>query len=274
MSKIKSGDYNLTSTQNALAKDMMESTNSQMKDLIEVRESLKDSEFAKDFTEEDLREAKSSLSELESSLIARVIEDKATIEKMIAKVSNGEELKAGDAGTTVSAASPLVSNNTTNATNGGGWGAFEYYLLYSWLSGGSRSTPAMAASHTSSFAQTSGKNLEKKNGTYIAPVVGNAIGAQRISSNTSGSTMYNPRVANSYISNSIPQKAMSNRGGMTPFQAKQKIEGIKARGRQATQARKASIARAQAAKAQQAARASSSSRSSFSGGRGGGGGGG
>lgn len=275
MSKIKSGDYNLTETQKALTQDMMESTNSEMKDLLEVRESLKDSEFSKDFTDEDLREAKASLSELETSLIARVVEDKQTIEKMIAKVSSGQELKAGDAGTTVSAASPLVNNNTTNSNNGGGWGAFEYYLLYNWLAGGSRTTPAMAASHTSSFAQTSGKNLERKNGNYVAPVMGNAIGAQRINSNTSASTMYNPRVANSYISNSIPQRAPSTRGGMTPFQAKQKIEGIKARGRQATQARRASIARAQAARAQaQAARSSSSSRSSFSGGRGGGGSGG
>lgn len=277
MAKISSGDYNLNATQKALTNDILDNTNSELKELASVRQELKGTEFEKEFGDKDLAEAKQSLEALEHSFIDRIAEDKQSIEKMIAKVSNGETLQPGDAGAAASAASPLVSNNTTSS--GGGWGAFEYYLLYSWLSGGSRSTPAMAASHTSSFAATSGKNLKRENGNYVAPIMANTAGAKQLASaGSSSGSLYNSRSPNSYLSKSVPQRAStSNTSRITPLQAKQKIEAIKSRGRQATQARKASIARAQAAKAQaqarSSARSSSSSRSSFSGGRGGGGGG-
>lgn len=274
--KIKTGDYNLDSTQNALIDDIKDSTKSQVLDLSKLRAEIANSEFSNDFTNDDLLDAAKSLKELESSIVDKVVSDKQAIVGLIDKVSNGKELQTGDAGTAISSASPIVSSTQQVANNNAPvgqshWGAFEYYLLYSWLSGGSRTTPGMAASHTSAFAATSGKSLNKtSNGAYIPPVTAKstAVNSMAAAAVAPSNNLYNTRNPKSYINNSLNSTINTANPTKSPQALRQKFEAVRAKGNMAASNRRASIARAEA-KARAASQARANARSSVSVSRGG-----
>lgn len=295
LAKVKSGDYSLDATTTALVKDVQENSKEKVSELINLRKEIKGTEFEKEFTDSDMLDAGKALSELENATIAKVMADKNEVQRLIEKVAKGEQLNEGDASPAIAASAPIppvTSQVATNTqTHSHGWGPFEYYLLYNWLSGGSSSTPAMAASHTSSFANTSGKSLARsKNGAYIAPSISNNSASKVIGQVAPSPSMnaYNLRNERSYINSSMNN--LANTPGRPNVSerlrnSQTKLRDIQAKGQRAVSARRAEVARAEAAsraaaraKADAAARASaaksSPSRASVSVGRGGGGGGG
>lgn len=297
LAKVKSGDYSLDATTMALVKDVQENSKEKVSELINLRKEIRGTEFEKEFTDTDMLEAGKALSELENATIAKVMADKNEVQKLIEKVAKGEQLNEGDASPAIAASAPIppvtsqVATNNQTQTHSHGWGPFEYYLLYNWLSGGSSSTPSIAASHTSSFANTSGKSLARsKNGAYIAPSISNNSASKVIGQVAPAPSMnaYNVRNERSYINSSMNN--LANTPGRPNVSerlrnSQTKLRDIQAKGQRAVSARRAEVARAEAAsraaaraKADAAARASAArstpSRASVSVGRGGGGGGG
>lgn len=241
ITKISKGDYNLNESQKALVEDIKENTNKQVKDLMNLRKELSGTDFENEFTNNDVTEAAISLKKLEDSIVDKVVEDKKQIENLIEQVSKNE-LK-----TSPESIKEIASNTNSNST-GNQWGFFEYYLLYNWLAGGSSSTPGMVASHTSSFAATSGKNLTKTpNGAYVPPVTINKSAVNNIARSASApvNNMYNTANPNSYINSSVEK--MKPKQGISPKELKQKVEKVKAKGNLATSNRRAAIARSEAA---------------------------
>lgn len=284
LQKVKTGDYNLNATTNALIQDVKENSKIKDKEVLDIYNEIKGSEFEKDFNQNDVIEARKSVAQLEDAVIGRVLDDQRAIEGLISKVKNGEELKQGDLPAEMLAAAPVAPTSSSHSS--GGWGFFEYYLLYNWLAGGSHSTPAMAASHTSSFAATSGRNLQKKeNGAYIPPAVVHQS-AVKTMSNTAPSPAYNNynvRNQNSYLNSTLNNNwgrtnSPANSNNAQKFQqAQKKLNEVKLKGQRATSARQAEMrrvaeVRARAEAARVRASSTSTSRSSVSVSRGGGGG--
>lgn len=271
--KVKSGDYNLSATSSALVQDIKEFSKEKDQEILGLYNEIKGSEFEKDFNQNDIIEARKSVTELENSIVQKVLDDQNAVEKLISKVSNGQELKSGDLPAQVAAAAPTAPATTNTNTSSGGWGPFEYYLLYSWLSGGSRTSPAMAASHTSNFAATSGRNLQRKNnGAYIPPTVSKP-NATKLMSNVAAAPAYNNynvRNNNSYINSSLNNNWGRTDGNSQKFQqAQKKLNEVKLKGQRATSARQAEIRRvaevkrAEAQRKEAARRQVSSSSSTY-----------
>lgn len=271
--KVKSGDYNLNATSSALIQDIKEFSREKEQEVLSLYNEIKGSEFEKDFNQNDIIEARKSVTELENSIIQKVLDDQKEVEQLIAKISEGQELKSGDLPPQIAAAAPTVPATTNTSNSSGGWGPFEYYLLYNWLSGGSRSSPAMVASHTSNFAATSGRSLQRKeNGAYVPPTVLKPNATKLMSSVAAAPNYnnYNVRNKNSYINSSLNNNWGRNDGNSQKFQqAQKKLNEVKLKGQRATSARQAEIRRvAEIRRAEsqrlEAARRNSSSSSTYS----------
>lgn len=266
--KVKSGDYNLNATSSALVQDIKEFSREKDQEVLSLYNEIKGSEFERDFNQNDIIEARKSVTELENSIIQKVLDDQKAVEQLIAKISEGQELKSGDLPPQIAAAAPTVPATTNTSNSSGGWGPFEYYLLYNWLSGGSRSSPAMVASHTSSFAATSGRSLQRKeNGAYVPPTVLKP-NATKLMSNVAAApnyNNYNVRNKNSYINSSLNNNWGRNDGNSQKFQqAQRKLNEVKLKGQRATSARQAEIRRVAEVKRAEAQRAEAARRNASS----------
>lgn len=122
--KVKSGDYNLSATSSALVQDIKEFSKEKDQEILGLYNEIKGSEFEKDFNQNDIIEARKSVTELENSIVQKVLDDQNAVEKLISKVSNGQELKSGDLPAQVAAAAPTAPATTNTNTSSGGWGHF------------------------------------------------------------------------------------------------------------------------------------------------------
>ena len=112
--KVKSGDYNLSATSSALVQDIKEFSKEKDQEILGLYNEIKGSEFEKDFNQNDIIEARKSVTELENSIVQKVLDDQNAVEKLISKVSNGQELKSGDLPAQVAAAAPTAPATTNH----------------------------------------------------------------------------------------------------------------------------------------------------------------
>jgi septal ring factor EnvC (AmiA/AmiB activator) len=145
--KIASKDYNLNATESALAAKVSGDLNNQISELEKVKRELSGTEQENLLTNSDLNEAKEAVNQLQSQAVAQISQDKAQVQSLLAAGPNAP-VDNWDSSTISNG-----NNNNINANNSQrnqGWGFFEYFLLYNWLSGGNSNSPSAMASFNSS----------------------------------------------------------------------------------------------------------------------------
>lgn len=147
--RINNGDFDLNEAQSQFSNTVVKQTQSQLNELSQAKRDLAelknqavenedgsitrtDPNAQNIITDKDLNEASSALNAYQNQAINQISGDRAKVEQLIAQAKQQNTSAEHNLNGTTNTNSNIVVNN--------GLSFFDYYLMYSWLNAGSRST--------------------------------------------------------------------------------------------------------------------------------------
>ena len=258
--KIKTKNYSLDAAQGAITQKLASDVASELNGLKNIRKEVKGTESDSILTDKDVSEAQEAMTVLQSEATAKIKEDRATVEAMIAKTV-----------TTGQAPNQSVSYNQTHQSSGG-LTFMDYYLIHHWMTAGSTSSGYNAGTNSALVS-----NTNKPATPYVAAM------------SKSSNNLYDFKKHDSYLNKSMEKSANFNANNLSKTGAlssvdkirslnankidvgalRAKMEMAKTKSIQASNMRSAEVSRANQAKSSSASSNNSTSKpsSGFSGSR-------
>lgn len=255
---IASGNFSLNQTQAEIMRNIQAESAGTRKEFEDVHKEITESARAlssegqsteglnQAFTERDLANAQSAINDMENAALKKAIEDKNTVEAMIASINQGQSVEEALG---MSGQAPATTTTTTTTHSSGGGGSMMPFLMGMWLGNAFSSSPTYNnVSNASTANNTMGtKQAERQagsgGGSSASGVAANSSRFSKAMDVTKPTNAYSFRNQDSYLNKTA---ANSSRAlGSTSLQnAQSKLNTAKVAANRATSLKQAAFSKA------------------------------
>lgn len=264
---IASGQYSLNQTQAEVMRNIQSESESVRGEFAEVQKEVSESAQAlssegqdagtlsSEFTATDLAEANSAVSDMENAALQKAMEDKRTVEAMIASINNGQSVESalgmtGQAPTaTSSTETPAIANastTTTTTTANSGGSSMMPFLMGMWLGNAFGSSPSYNnySSNSSNDRDRSSFAGGSSGSSSSVAKTNNSSRFNSVVSSTKPTTAYSFRNQDSYLNKTAATNSSRALGSNSLRSAQAKLNNSKIAANRATSLKQAAFSKA------------------------------
>ena len=252
---IASGQYSLNQTQAEVMRNIQVESETVKREFTDVHKEIVESakalseegqegvSLSNEFTQNDLDEANSAVSDMENAALQKAMEDKKTVETMIASINNGASVESvlGMTGQ-----EPAVTPASTTTSSSGG-GSMMPFIMGMWLGNAFGSSPSY-----NNYSSNSGNR--DLTGSYAGAGSSGSSSSSSVNSNSSRfnsamnttkpSTAYSFRNQDSYLNKTAATNSSRALGSTSLKNAQTKLNNSKIAANRATSLKQAAFSKA------------------------------